>query len=54
MTGRPGQDPPPSRRRRRGDHVLVEAARGVGLVTLMALVVVTVGGLLALVVSWLF
>lgn len=53
MTGS-GQDPPPPRRRRRGDHVLIEAARGVGLVALMALVVVAVGGLLALVVSWLF
>lgn len=39
---------------RRGDGVLVEALRGVGLVTLLALAVLAVGALLAVIVGWVF
>lgn len=45
------QPAPPQVRRR--DHILREAARGVGTVVVLALLIVAAGVLLAVTVSWL-
>lgn len=47
-------DRPVPRRERTRRHLVLEAARGIGIVTGLCLAVLVAAGLLAVVVAWLF